>query len=421
MMQPWFPEAKFGVFLHWGLYSVEGLTESWSFFNGDVSYEDYMSQREQFTAAAYDPESWAELFHQAGASYAILTTKHHDGFALWDTDLSELKADKDLVGPFVQTMRKRGLKVGLYYSHLDWSEPTYASLPTNGVYEDERDLSPHCTPSNGVADIARWEQFLAFHRGQLKELCERYSPDLLWFDGDWEREAHYWRWPELRNQLQDWCPGVVLNSRIGTYGDYETPEQGVPIIPPDGPWEFCMTLNDSWGYQVHDHHHKSTRQLVRALAETIGMGGNLLLGMGPYASGLLQPIQVERLKEMGEWVQRHHRAIHGTTAGLPFGHHYGPSTLSEDGKTLYLVIFDQPQDQIAVKGILCSVASVKSLSSGQALNYQMVGGAPWSQVPGILWIDVPTSDCDPLATVISVELSEPLRLYRGSGHVIQSN
>lgn len=427
MMQPWFPEAKFGIFLHWGIYSVKGVTESWSFFNGEIPYDEYMSQLDGFTAERYDPEAWADLFVQAGATYAVLTTKHHDGVALWDTALSDLNvakatpAGRDLIGPYVEALRKRGLKVGLYFSHLDWSEPTHASLNTSGVYGGAKDLSPHCAPADGKEDPEMWERFLAFHRGQLRELCERYRPDILWFDGDWERTEEQWRWPELRDQLQEWCPGVIVNSRMGKYGDYDTPEQGVPLVAPEGPWEFCMTVNDSWGYQVQDENHKSVRQLVRSLIETVGMGGNLLLDIGPYADGSLQPVQVERLQAIGGWVERHRPAIFGTKAGLPCGHHYGPSTLSEDGKTLYLVLFDPPQDEIAVKGLLNGVTRVTALGSGQELAHRMIGGAPWNNVPGMLWIEVQEEACDPLATVLVVELDAPLRLYRGSGHAIQNN
>ncbi|RYG39683.1 alpha-L-fucosidase, partial [bacterium] len=336
-------------FLHWGIYSVKGVTESWSFFNGEIPYEEYMAQLDGFTAERYDPEAWADRFQRAGATYAILTTKHHDGVALWDTHLSDLNvakrtpAGRDLVGPFVEALRKRGMKVGLYFSHLDWSEPTHASLPTSGVYHGPKDDSPHCSPADGVAKPEVWERFLAFHRGQLKELCDRYQPDILWFDGDWERTPEQWRFAELRDQLHEWCPNVILNSRMGGFGDYDTPEQGVPLVAPEGPWEFCMTLNDSWGYQAGDANHKSTRQLVRTFLETVGMGGNLLLGIGPHADGTLQPTQEERLEEIGEWLDLHREAVFGTGAGLPPGHHYGPSTLSEDGRTLYLVLLDPPQ------------------------------------------------------------------------------
>jgi alpha-L-fucosidase len=208
---------------------------------------------------------------------------------------------------------------------------------------------------------------------------------------------------------------------MGSFGDYETPEQGVPIVAPTGIWEFCVTMNDSWGYQVQDHNHKSERQLIRLLAETIGMGGNMLLGIGPHADGTLQPEQVRRLKEIGQWVSRHKPAIFGTEAGLPCGHHYGPTMLSRDGRSLYLVLLDPPQDQIALKGMLSEVKEVRSMATGQSLEFKNVGGAPWNNVPGTLWIDVPINACDPLATIIEVICEEPIQVYRGSGHAIQSN
>jgi alpha-L-fucosidase len=134
MMQPWFPDAKLGIFIHYGIYAVKGIAESWSFWSGQIGYDDYMSQLEGFTAANYDPEAWAELFARAGAKYAVITTKHHDGVALWDTQVNDLSvvkrtpAGRDLIGPFVQALRRHGLKVGFYFSHLDWSHPDYASV-----------------------------------------------------------------------------------------------------------------------------------------------------------------------------------------------------------------------------------------------------------------------------------------------------
>ena len=204
-------------------------------------------------------------------------------------------------------------------------------------------------PSDQQLHPDRWERFLQFHRLQLRELCEQFQPDLLWFDGDWERHHSQWRMAELRDQLHQWSPQVVLNSRLGPHGDYETPEQGIPIDPPDGVWEFCMTMNDSWGYRPHDHHHKSTRQLIRYFADTIGGGGRLLLNIGPRADGSID-VQAERLRGLGTWIQRYSAAIHDSQAGLPPGHFNGASTLSADGQTLYLICYDRPLGQLAVRG-----------------------------------------------------------------------
>src|SRR5271170_5138853 len=254
MASDWFLDAKLGIFIHWGIYSVGDTSESWAFFNGEISHEDYMAQARTFTASHYDPDAWAELFAATGAKYAVLTTKHHDGFALWDTKASKINAKdgspagRDLIGPYCEALRKHGLKVGLYYSHLDWSHPDYATIRPTIPQEGQNYKNSFAYPQE-TEDPAAWERFLKFHRAQLKELCTRYSPDLLWFDGDWERDPDQWRFKELAEQLRAWSPGVILNSRMGGYGDYATPEQAMPISKPQSAWEFCVTINDSWGYQ----------------------------------------------------------------------------------------------------------------------------------------------------------------------------
>jgi len=433
MLQPWFVEAKLGIFMHWGIYAVRGIPESWSFHRGQISYEDYLKQAEGFTAERYDPEAWADLFRRAGARYAVLTAKHHDGFALWPTRESDLNvvsrtpARRDLIGPYCQAMRKAGLKVGIYFSHLDWSQPDYASV-LNKRHRDNPDTTdpgrdnrwsypPRGTPE----DPARWERFLRFHRAQLRELCEAYRPDLLWFDGDWERDDEQWRMGELRELLHAWSPGVVLNSRMRGHGDYETPEQGIPIQRPRGPWEFCVTMNNSWGYQPADRNYKSVRQIVRMLCECIGMGGNLLLDIGPRPDGTIPEEQVERLEGLGRWVQKHHEAVFGTQAGLPHGHHYGTSTLSADRRTLYATVFDRPVEGVAIKGIRNKVLRASVLGHEDSLPHRKVGGASWINLPGVLWVDVPERLLDGEATVLKIELEGPLDLYTGAGQAVESN
>ncbi len=429
MMQDWFIDAKFGVFLHWGIYSAGDWSESWPFFNGEVSYETYMAQAEQFTAENYDPDAWAQLFARAGAKYAVLTAKHHDGFALWPTAQSSLNAvdgspaGRDLIGPYCEALRRHGLKVGLYFSHLDWSHPDYASVLPTGAKEAERaeHFSNRFGYPQGAIEPERWEKFLQFHRAQLKELCERYQPDLLWFDGDWERSAEQWRFAELREQLQEWAPGVIVNSRMGGHGDYATPEQAIPIAQPDEMWEFCVTVNDHWGYVANDHNHKSTRQCVRMLAECAGMGGNLLLDIGPKSDGSLQEAQIERLESIGRWTKKHAEAIYNTRAGLPHGHFYGASTLNQSRDTLYLFLFDRPYDEIAVKGIRNKIKRVSVVGSGTELKSHKIGGAPWVDLPGVLWIEVPEDELDADATVLKIELEGALNLYTGSGHAVTAN
>ncbi len=426
MMQDWFIDAKLGIFLHWGIYSAGDWSESWDIFNGNVAYETYMAQSATFTAAKYDPEAWAELFADAGARYAVLTTKHHDGFALWDTALSRLNAKdgaaagRDLIGPYCDALRARGLKTGLYFSHLDWSHPDYPSVLPSRELPPEHAKVRRAYPAPGEQDPAAWERFLAFHRGQLKELCTRYHPDLLWFDGDWERDVAQWRFEELHEQLHAWAPGVVLNSRMGGHGDYGTPEQAIPITRPNGPWEFCVTLNDSWGYRKHDHNHKSVRECVRMLAECAGMGGNLLLDVGPMSDGTIPPAQVEVLRGLGRWTRKHGEAIFGSVAGLPHGHFYGASTMNQSSDVIHLILFDCPREAVAVKGIRNKVRRT-SIVGGPEVKHRRSGGAPWVNLPGVLWIDVPSEALDPDATVIRLELEGPLDLYTGTGHAVTHN
>lgn len=423
-MQSWFPDAKLGIFIHYGIYAVQGIDESWAFFNGKVSYDDYMSQLSGFTASQYDPDSWATLFEKVGAKYVVLTTKHHDGVALWDTKANDLSvihktpAGRDLITPYVEALRRHDLKVGFYYSHLDWSHPDYATILPKATDPSEYD-KPHfknrfafCEPDK--QDPTRWSEFIKFHRQQLEELSTEFGEvDLYWFDGEWERDSDQFDMKGLREQLQTWQPKAIFNSRLRDYGDYATPEQGVPIVPPSGPWEFCVTINDSWGYQGRDTNHKSVRQLVRMFAETIGMGGNMLLDVGPHEDGTLQVEQVTRLEELGDWIRKNAEAIYGTVAGLPAGLFYGASTMNKSSDVIYLFFFDKPFDQIAVKGLLKAPSRITVLGTRNELTHKTIGGL--GDTPGILWIDVPEEFVDVNATVVKLEFDGPVRIYSGAG------
>ena len=412
----WFSDAKLGIFIHWGIYAVEGTSESWAFFNKEVSYEDYMKQADGFTASRYDPSEWARLFREAGAKYSVLTSKHHDGMALWDTRMSDLNvvkktpAGRDLLTPYVEALRKEGLKAGLYFSHLDWSHPDYASVvPPN--FPDDRERNPFAFPEKGKEDQEAWERFLVFHRGQISEIMELFHPDLYWFDGDWERTGDQWKMKELREFILSQQPDAILNSRMNGYGDYATPEQGVPVEPVDGPWELCMTINDSWGFRFVDTNFKSSRQIIQVFAECIGMGGNLLLDIGPKEDGTIPEEQVEVLQDLGKWIKKHEEAVYQTKRGLPFGHFYGPTALNKTDDVVYLYLLDIPKEYIAVKGIRNDIKSIRVVGSGQTLSCKRFGGASWSNIPGILYIDVPEDVLDEYITVIALELEGKLDLY----------
>lgn len=417
----WFEDAKLGIFVHWGYYAVNGITESWSMYHQRIGYEDYMNQGNGFTAEKYDPNSWVELFKRTGARYAVITSKHHDGVALWDTGLSKLNvvdqtpAGSDILTPFVDALKEHGLKVGLYFSLPDWSHPDYEVVFPR---PDTRELYPQ----ENQQTWEPWDRYMKFYTSQIEELQNNYNPDLFWFDGDWEHTAEKWRSGILKEKLLDYNPDVLVNSRLNHHGDYSTPEQGVPVVRPEGPWEFCMTMNDNWGYFPSDTNYKPISQIIRTFSTVIGMGGNLLLNVGPKPDGTLVQKQVENLEALGSWIRKHEPAVFDTDAGLPYGHFAGPTTLSKDRTRLYLFLFDKPQHYISLKGIQNKVKSIKVLGTNQELSFVRNGGAQWNNIPGILRIDIPEDgNLDEYVTVLEIQLEKPLVLYRGHGQAVELN
>ena len=409
----WFKDAKLGIFIHWGIYAVNGIDESWSFHNGYISYDDYMKQLDGFTAKKYDPEYWAKLIKESGAKYTVITTKHHDGVALWDTkqgDLSVVKktpAKRDVLTPYVKAVREEGLKVGLYYSLLDWSNPNYPNFLRDKTRYTE--------------DDKKWKAFTKFNFGQIEELT-KFNPDLYWFDGDWEQSAEKWKAKEIRDLLLEKTPTTIINSRLQGYGDYETPEQGVPVTKPDGKyWELCMTMNNSWGYQPNDKEYKSVNQIIRILVDCISMGGNLLLDIGPKPDGTIPKEQIDILKGLGRWTSKHGEAIYGTRAGIPFGHFNGYTALSKDKTILYLYVDNKPNGPLLIKGLKNKVNRAWVVGNGTKLNTHVVGKLYWSKVPGLLYIDLPEEVQDKDVTVIALQLEGEVDLYGDKGQVIESN
>lgn len=410
----WFEEAKLGIFIHWGIYAVNGVSESWSFYNNYLPYEEYMNQTKGFTASKYNPKEWLDLIQESGARYTVLTTKHHDGVVLWDTkagDLSVVKstpAGKDLVAPFVEEVRKHGLKLGFYYSLLDWSHPDYPNkTKTETRYKD---------------DPARWNKFVQFNFAQLAELNKTWKPDLYWFDGDWEQSAEAWNSKGIVDLLRSTNPNVIINSRIQGYGDYATPEQGVPVVrPKDKYWELCMTMNDSWGFQHADTNYKTPHILLRTFVDCLSMGGNLLLDIGPKEDGTIPEEQVAILKEFGRWIKKHKEAVYETRAGIPAEHFQGYTTLNKAGDILYLYLPYRPNEPIEIKGLMNKVNRVWVVGNGAMLPFKIHNKSYWSQVPGNLYIEVPERVQDEQITVLAVLLDGPIKLYRGEGQVISAN
>ncbi|MGJ1435892.1 alpha-L-fucosidase [uncultured Sphingobacterium sp.] len=352
----WFEDAKLGIFIHWGIYSVDGISESWSFFNNYINHDNYIKQLNGFTAKDYKPKEWAKLIKEAGAKYTVITTKHHDGISMWNTKadkaittLQDAAAKQDVITPFVKAIQEEGLHTGLYYSLPDWSHPYYDVFTRNRKRYELK------------GEPTRWDNYVKYYQKQLTELSEQYKPELLWFDGDWEHSAEEWKAKETLNLLRKYNPNIIINSRLNHHGDYDTPEQGIPVTRPDAKfWELCYTMNDSWGYQPFDKKYKSPNMIIRTLVDCISMGGNLLLDIGPKADGTIPEEQLNILKQLGRWTHKHAAAIYGTRAGIPFANYGGKSALSKDGKTLYLYVYEQ-KPELQLKGLV-NHSAIKSIS-----------------------------------------------------------
>jgi alpha-L-fucosidase len=406
----WFSNARLGIFIHWGIYAVDGVSESWSFHNKHIPHDVYMKQIERFSAEHYNPEEWVTLIKASGARYAVITSKHHDGVALWDTKANDLSipkgspAARDVLTPFVKELRKAGLKTGIYFSLIDWTHPDYP-----GFLKDSSRYKIIDQPE-------KWLRYQKFCNAQIGELLIQYNPDLWWFDGDWEHSAGEWDAPGIRKTILDHNPKAIINARLQGYGDYDTPEQHTPVTPPNSKaWELCMTMNDSWGYQGADTNYKTPFEIISIFADVIGMGGNLLLDIGPRADGTIPPEQVAILGELGNWTKKHSDAIFNTHKGLPYGHFYGPTSLSADSTTLYLFLSQGASDKLVLKGLRNNIKHIEVLGTGQPLRHKVVGKISWSPVPGLVFIDVPANLHDTYITVLKIELDGPVSLYRGKG------
>lgn len=399
----WFRQARLGIFIHWGIYAVNGIDESWSFYNGHISWEDYMKQRDGFTASKWDPEIWADLFAESGARYVVLTSKHHDGITLWPSKCWDPRngirdlGGRDFITPYMEAMRSKGLKAGLYYSLIDWSHPDYPNFTRTTVRYSN--------------DSARYRRFTDFNFCEISELSKKFRPDLVWFDGDWEQSAEVWRAKEIRALLLNDNPNVVINSRLQGYGDYGTPENGPPVYrPKDAVWELCLTTNTSWGYQPLDTNYKTTGQVLGILVDCIAMGGNLLLDIGPREDGTIPQEQVDILKGVGRWTRKHAEAIYTTLPGIPMECFHGPSCISADSTVLYLFLQYVPTSPIVVKGLKTKIVSAEILGTGKEIPFELTMKPSWSSYSGVNYIYVPATLCDPEITVVKLKLEKKLEV-----------
>ena len=408
----WFADAKLGIFIHWGIYAVNGTDESWAFYNKKMPHSAYMEQINGFTAGQYDPYEWVNLIKNSGARYTVLTSKHHDGVALWNTQANHWSipkhspAGKDVFTPFSAAVKEAGLKLGVYYSILDWSHPDYTGFT--------KDSSRYAIKDNPE----RWKKFVQFNKIQLQELMVQQNPDLWWFDGGWEHSSEEWQAPMLGKMLREHNPNVIINARLNGEGDYDTPEQNFPIQRPDEKyWELCLTTNNNWGYQQNDNNWKTPEEIIAIYTDVVCNGGNLLLDIGPMESGEIPKEQVEILEALGDWNRKNGEAVFGTVAGLPLGHYYGGSTYSKDSTCIYLFLNGNESGPIQVKGLMNKVLKAAFLSGGGEAEAKVVGKISWSQKPGLLFLSWSQKRKLRKQTipVLKLTLDGPVKLYHGKG------
>ncbi|HUI11442.1 MAG TPA: alpha-L-fucosidase [Bacteroidota bacterium] len=366
----WWREARFGLFIHWGLYAVpagvwDGRTDhaEWIRTTAQIPLREYEGLMPRFNPRHFDPASWVSLAKDAGMKYIVITTKHHDGFCMFDTKQTSFGVmstpfHRDVMKALADACHAAGIRICWYYSIMDWHHSDY--LPRREWEKDRSDSG------------AVFSRYVAYMKAELKELLTNYGPiGVLWFDGEWEST---WN-PALGRDLYDYVralqPGIIINNRVGAgrsgmegftkegefSGDFGTPEQEVPARGlPGVDWETCMTMNDHWGYNSHDAHWKSTVEIVRTLADVASKGGNFLLNIGPTADGEFPPASVERLRGIGAWMRTHGAAIHGTTASPFASLPWGRCTVGrrQDGGTrLYCHVFDWPHGgTLVVPGLM---------------------------------------------------------------------
>lgn len=388
----WFREAKFGMFIHWGPYSVAGVEASWPIMtpNGEISEADYRALPERFNPVRFDPNAWIELARSAGQRYMVFTAKHCDGFCMFDSNYTSYKIThtpygKDIVKMLADACRTQQMPLGLYYSPPDMNHP---------AYRDTSKLS--ATNYRGEPERAEWPLYLDYMELQLDELLTKYGPVAeLWFDSvDWKTQPYYdgRRFMEQVHRLQ---PATLVNDRIGVPGDFLTPEQYVPArilvkgmqihgVKPDPageknsvvprpedfqPWESCMTINRTWANRPKDRDFKSVDTLIRNLIEVISRGGNFLLDVGPQPDGQIQTEFAERLQSMGQWVHKNAAAIYGSTYG-PIQDEPQFRTTSR-GTSIYVFVMDATAAEIHLRGLQRAPGRVRLTSTGKPVSFSI--------------------------------------------------
>lgn len=383
----WFHEARYGMFIHWGVYSVIGRGE-WVMNRQRIGVEEYMTRyAAHWQAEHYDPDAWVELARAAGMRYMVLTARHHDGFALWDTattphNAARMGPRRDLVRPFVDACRRGGLKVGLYLSPASWSCPDYP-----GAYY--RDWPQQ---TDWASEEAR-QRFVAMYHAQLRELMSNYGRiDLLWWDGCVPGNIDGAAANQLALELQ---PDILITARNGPPFDIAISEQTINPKVGASAWEACMTLNDNWGYHASDNRWKDAHAVIRMLIATAARRGNLLLNVGPRPDGTIPQPSQHILRDVGRWLSRNEAAIRNTDDS-PFSWN-NMSLATVKGQRVYLHLMYQALGSYCWAELANRVLAARFLATGQSIPFRQEG-------PRLLLEPLPDPLPDEPVTVIELEV-----------------
>jgi alpha-L-fucosidase len=412
----WYRDAKFGMFIHWGPYSIASVEASWPIMRPSkefpISEMEYRALPARFNPVRFDPYAWVALAKAAGQRYMVFTTKHHDGFCMFDSSYTDYKITKtpygkDIVAQLAEACHREQMPLGFYYSPPDMNHPAF------------RDTSEPASKNwNGEPTRSQWPLYLDYMELQLRELLTRYGDvALIWFDGLYNQQKY--DGTRMQRVIRDLQARTLINNRVGIPGDFETPEQFLPesipvkgkqldfnhretgtkpgeVPPPEDfrLWETCMTINQTWAYNKNDRDFKSSKDLVRTLIEVASRGGNFLLNVGPQPDGTIQPEFQERLLAIGKWLAVNGEGIYGTTYGPLQTLSFGRTTAK--GRTVYLHVFDWQKEQLTIPGIPGNVDSVSLLAGNRPVSFHQNGNTLILNTSGI--------EPDAYATVLRIKL-----------------
>jgi alpha-L-fucosidase len=394
----WWRDARFGMFIHWGPVALKGTEIGWS-RGVEVPVEEYDTLYREFNPTEFNAAEWVGLAKEAGMKYLVITSKHHDGFCIWDSeytdyDITATPFARDVLRELAGECRRQGIRFATYHSIIDWHHPDY-------IPRGKGDPRP--------AETANFDRYVVYLKNQLREIITNYGPvGIMWFDGEWDPTWTHERGLDLYEYVRGLQPDIIINNRVdkgrrgmagvteeGFAGDYDTPEQEIGAFQRERPWESCMTLGTQWAWKPNDT-VKDFKECIRTLVQTCGGDGNLLLNVGPMADGRIEPEQAQRLREMGAWLDTYGESIYGTRGGPYKPGAWGAATCKDN--TIYLHVFEWTEEKLDLPALPAHVTQARLLNGGEVEVTQDAYG---------LTLNVPHDLQDPVDTVVVLTLDTP--------------